>query len=99
MNETILLVIIIVIALAVGWITTRGVKSQFMRLADVFVYGPFLILTGLLLQDVNIWIRVGLVAFGAGTMSYNLRNYLAKQYVIVHRRRVLGRAETMFRER
>ena len=77
MNELILLIIVICVALVTGWITTAGAKSQFIRLGDIFVFGPFLILAGLLLKDAHILIRAGLVFFGAGTITYNLRNYIA----------------------
>jgi len=48
---------------------------QLVRLADVFLIGPFLIYAGTrkeLLQN----IRFGLIAVGIGTIVYNGYNYL-----------------------
>ena len=75
-----ILVILIVIGLLLGWVSTSGVKPQWVRLVDVFVYGPLLIYAGYLLWNVsgelNKWIAGALVIIGASTITYNLRNYL-----------------------
>ena len=57
-----------------------------MRLLDVFVYGPLLIVAGIALTGpskgdgpVNTWwvwiLKASLIILGAGTMAYNWRNY------------------------
>ena len=50
-------------------------KSQGVRLLDVFVFGPFLIATGLAGGVLGPLARAGLLALGAGTIAYNARNY------------------------
>ncbi len=67
-------IILIIIGLVVGFITTKGVKSQWIRLIDIFVYGPFLIFLGTKIKLV--WVKVILILMGATTISYNLRNYI-----------------------
>lgn len=64
-----------------GWITATGKdKAQWVRLVDVFVYGPFLIYIGLHPNHVlSLLERVFLVFIGATTVTYNLRNYLGSR--------------------
>jgi hypothetical protein len=52
----------------------EDVKAQPVRLADVFVFGPLMIYSGLGKATPN-WLRVGMVIIGAGTIVYNLYNY------------------------
>jgi hypothetical protein len=66
---------LILLFLAVGWISATGVKSQLVRLLDVLLYGPLLIWIGQ--QQGEKWVRIFLYFLGATTISYNLRNYLA----------------------
>lgn len=51
-------------------------KPQNVRLADVFVYGPFSIWFGVKAKEMPTWARVAMMAYGAGTIAYNGRNYL-----------------------
>ena len=44
--DNILIIVLIAIGLILGYITTTGVKSQWVRLIDVFIYGPLLIWAG-----------------------------------------------------
>jgi len=69
-----LIIIILVISLLIGWITATGSKGQWMRLIDVFIYGPFLIYAGIKIKEE--WLGVILLIFGATTMAYNLNNYI-----------------------
>jgi hypothetical protein len=57
-----------------GWFATTGVKSQFVRLVDVFIYGPILVYSAMLLK--NRFLQIALLFIGTTTISYNLRNYL-----------------------
>lgn len=50
------------------------VKAQSVRLADVFVFGPMMIATGLGKQTPQ-WVRTGLVLIGIGTIVYNAVNW------------------------
>lgn len=69
--------ILLIVFAVIGWYSTTGVKTQIVRLVDIFIYGPLLI-----------WIstrtktkleQLALLFMGATTISYNLRNYLVKQ--------------------
>lgn len=57
-----------------GWISTSGKKTQFIRLLDIFLIGPLMIYASMDLD--NLYIASLLSFFGATTMTYNLRNYL-----------------------
>lgn len=75
---------LVVIGLILGYITTTGVKSQWVRLMDIFIYGPLLIWAGSTqIKDgkYSDFIRVMLIFFGATTISYNLRNYLKEKEI------------------
>jgi hypothetical protein len=48
---------------------------QLVRLADVFLIGPFLIYAGTR-KELPQNIRFGLIAVGIGTIAYNGYNYL-----------------------
>lgn len=69
-----LIVVIIIIGLLIGWFSTTGTKSQFVRLLDVFLYGPILIYTGTVVD--NVYLKIALILIGASTMSYNFKNYV-----------------------
>ena len=70
-------VIIIIVFLVIGYMATTGAKTQFVRLLDVFIYGPFLIILGF--QFENLIIRYLLFFMGATTIAYNLKNYVEIQ--------------------
>jgi hypothetical protein len=86
MNPTYIAILIIFTALILGFITTTGIKSQWIRLVDIFIIGPLMIYLGFnaihqqednSLQNENlIWLYYVLIFFGATTITYNLRNYL-----------------------
>lgn len=69
-----LLVILSVIFFYIGHVSTTGVKSQLVRLIDIFVYGPFLI--WLSLREKEQLISIILLFMGTTTISYNLKNYI-----------------------
>lgn len=50
------------------------VKSQPVRIADVLVFGPLMIYSGLGKATPK-WVRTGMVIIGVGTIVYNLVNY------------------------
>ncbi len=67
-------VILIIVFAMYGWWMARGVKTQWVRLLDVFVYGPFLLY---LAFKSEIWYeQLFLLFLGATTITYNTRNYL-----------------------
>lgn len=72
-----LLVILSIIFFYIGYVSTTGVKSQVVRLVDVFVYGPFLI--WLSMREKEQMISIILLFMGTTTISYNLKNYIQIQ--------------------
>ncbi len=86
MKPTYIAILIICIALILGFITTTGIKSQWIRLVDIFIIGPLMIYLGFIgicqqednsLQNKTLlWMQYLLIFFGATTITYNLRNYL-----------------------
>jgi len=70
-------ILILIIFGVMGWFSTTGVKSQLVRLGDVFVYGPLLIWIGYEIKEP--WKQFVLYLMGSSTITYNLRNYLAQR--------------------
>lgn len=60
----------------IGWWSTSGAKTQTVRLIDVGVIGPLLILMGALTWRTYGALSWALVFVGSTTISYNLKNYL-----------------------
>lgn len=70
----------LIVSLYAGWYFATGTqKTQWVRLIDIFVYGPYLIYLSTTdtytFSDVE---KMFLVFFGATTITYNARNYLSK---------------------
>ena len=78
--EWYLLVFLIIIFLIIGWFST-GVKSQWIRLLVVFVYGPFLIWFSTNIDEMCI--KVILVFMGSTTIAYNARSWWVQNNKIV----------------
>jgi len=70
----------VILGLVVGWSTTVGVKSQLVRLMDVFILGPLLIWVGWKSETI---VDYFLVFIGAATMAYNYKNWLAEENKIL----------------
>lgn len=49
-------------------------KTQFIRLLDVFVFGPLMIASGI--QQRSQYFRAAMILIGTGTILYNGANYL-----------------------
>lgn len=64
--------------LVIGSLST-GTKSQFVRLIDIIIFGPALIIVGFYLHNLssNILVKLLLIFMGAGIITYNLKNYIA----------------------
>ncbi len=61
----------------VGYIAARGSKTQWVRLLDVFAYGPYLIYLSYQKEyTFSTLEKVFLLFLGATTITYNGRNYL-----------------------
>ena len=65
----------IILFFIIGWVSSTGVKTQFIRILDVVVYGPVLIYVSLNLIDDPI-LKLLVLFMGATTMSYNLKNFI-----------------------
>lgn len=50
-------------------------KTQTVRLLDVFLFGPVIMYAGTR-KELPIWLRLSLLAIGAGTVVYNGLNYM-----------------------
>lgn len=72
------IIIVIIISLFIGAITTSGKKSQYVRLLDVFILGPLWIWVGItqIKGESKDWLRILLIFTGASTISYNAKNYI-----------------------
>ena len=70
--------LLLVVFVYCGWIFATGSqKTQWVRLVDVFIYGPYLIY--LSMQDdytFSYYEKIFLLFFGASTITYNARNYI-----------------------
>lgn len=67
------------IGLLLGWMSTQGVKSQHIRLVDIFVIGPLMMYTGMQMfqvQPMSRFYALLLIFFGASTLTFNLKNYI-----------------------
>jgi len=54
-------------------------KSQNVRLVDVFLLGPFMVWFGINATVVPEWTSTLMIISGIGTIIYNGRNYLLKK--------------------
>ncbi len=76
-NKWLIPVTVVAVGLALGYLTTTGTKSQWIRLIDIFIIGPLMIWLGWCawLEGYGLW-ALAVVFFGSTTITYNLRNYL-----------------------
>jgi hypothetical protein len=72
---TVFTYVIIALGLFMGYISTLGIKSQMIRLLDIFLIGPLMIYFGQKSKPLSVFSML-LVFFGATTITYNLKNYL-----------------------
>lgn len=68
----------IIIFGAIGWLLATGVqKTQYVRLVDILLYGPYLIYLSLKKTYTFTYLeKIFLIFFGATTITYNLRNLI-----------------------
>lgn len=76
------IILLIIIFGIIGWILSKGVKSQFVRLFDIVIYGPILLYIGIKYFSKKLPILIFMLFLGATTISYNLKNYLSKADII-----------------
>lgn len=67
--------IMVIVGLIVGWGASDGVKTQIIRLGDIFIWGPIIIYESLDNASSPI-IGLFLAILGASTITYNLKNYI-----------------------
>ena len=62
----------------IGWaLATGSSKTQWVRLADIFLYGPYLVyLSFQKSYNFRMAEKLFLAFLGATTVTYNLRNYV-----------------------
>ncbi len=75
-NQMILLTIVFFV---MGWVLATGTgKTQWVRLVDIVLYGPYLIYLSQQSESYQFsdLEKVFLLFLGATTITYNLRNYL-----------------------
>ncbi len=80
MNTNLILIICSIGFAIIGWFSAsnRG-KTQYVRLIDIFIYGPYL--TYLAFQEsyiLSMFDKLFLLCLGITTITYNGRNYLAE---------------------
>ena len=71
---------VLLIALVLGYLSTKGTKSQTIRIVDILIIGPLMFYLGYLgftgVISNNKWLYVILMFFGGTTITYNLYNFL-----------------------
>ncbi len=69
---------VIILFSVIGWIFATGSgKAQWVRVADVLIYGPYLLYLSFQTNYSFSTVEKLFLAFlGATTITYNLRNYL-----------------------
>ena len=76
------IIVIIFIGLILGYISTSGSKSQYVRLIDISIIGPLMIYLGWHIYkniNKNDYIKLlslMLIFCGSCTITYNLKNYI-----------------------
>ena len=73
-----LLIVLSVVFSIIGWVMSYGEsKTQYVRLIDIFIYGPYL--TYLAFQNeyvFSIFEKIFILFLGITTITYNGKNYL-----------------------
>lgn len=70
------LVAVVLIGFLVGWAASDGVKTQIIRMGDIFIWGPLIIYEALDNGASNPLLGIFLAMLGASTITYNLKNYI-----------------------
>lgn len=72
-----LFILTIILGIILGYITTTGIKSQNVRLIDIFLLGPLMIFLGIYgyIKTTHI-LFFFMIFFGASTISYNYKNFI-----------------------
>jgi hypothetical protein len=75
-----LLPFLIILFAIIGWFFATGSgKTQYVRIIDIIIYGPFLIYLSLKKSyDLSSYEKVFLLFLGITTISYNLKNFIGE---------------------
>ena len=78
MNEQLIFIGCAIVFGLYGWYSANKVsKTQFVRLIDVFVYGPYLVFLVFKTDyTLGFYDKLFLLFLGITTITYNARNYL-----------------------
>lgn len=77
---TIFAPILIIIFAVLGWVMATGFgKTQYVRVIDVLLYGPYLLYLAFKeTYTFTVGEKIFLLFLGATTISYNLRNFIGE---------------------
>lgn len=73
-----LLIVLSIVFSIIGWLMSNGEsKTQYIRLIDIFIYGPYLTYLAFQKEYIfSIFEKLFILFFGITTITYNGRNYL-----------------------
>ena len=73
-----LLIILSVVFSIIGWFMSNGQsKTQYVRLVDIFIYGPYLTYLAFQKEYIfSIFEKIFILFLGITTITYNGKNYL-----------------------
>ena len=73
-----MLIILLFIFLLIGWISADSrEKTQYVRLLDIFLYGPIMVYISLdNSNNLRFLFRICLLIIGGTTITYNAKNYI-----------------------
>lgn len=76
-DDTTLVVILIIFSLLLGYFSTSGKKTQIIRLVDIIIISPLMIYLGYIgYIEYHQFVYLLLIFFGSTTFTYNLKNYI-----------------------
>ena len=73
-----LLIVLSVVFSIIGWFMSNGhSKTQYVRLVDIFIYGPYLTYLAFQKEYIfSIFEKIFILFLGVTTITYNGKNYL-----------------------
>ena len=73
-----LLILLSIVFSLIGWFMANGhSKTQYVRLIDIFIYGPYLIYLAFQNEYIfSIFEKIFILFLGITTITYNAKNYL-----------------------
>jgi intracellular septation protein A len=73
-----LLIVLSIVFSIIGWVMSNGQsKTQYVRLFDIFIYGPYLTYLAFQKEYIfSIFEKIFILFLGITTITYNGKNYL-----------------------